>query len=91
MNLLDRINLLLNEYWVSSVETHWTPPSGLFTQSADKIAEVLAKESNSLKQASSRLSFYINRAGKNLSGKRKSNLKKVYGLLRQKFSGEKQE
>lgn len=54
--------------WSGEVKTKWHPPEGFFKQSADKIASGLLKASKDLKQAMSRLNFYINRAGENLSG-----------------------
>lgn len=54
-------------YWSGGVKTKWHPPEGFFKQSADKIAKGLKTASESLKQAMSRLNFYINRAGKGLT------------------------
>ena len=57
--------------WVSSVKTGSTrPPSGLFNQSATKIANSLARKQVSPKGPGSgmrMLTYYINRGGKNLS------------------------
>jgi len=74
--------------WSGAVATKWTPPAGLFTQGASKIADTLASASSSLKQAMSRLNFYENRAGKNLSAKARKNLEKAKVLLRKKFAKE---
>lgn len=63
-----------NGLWSSNVKTKWTPPTGLFDKSAKEIASFLKKNSNDLKQAMSRLNFYINRAGNNLSDEDKSRL-----------------
>ena len=80
------------EYWVSKVKTKWHPPEGLFAEgSAEEIADVLARESDSLRQAMARLNFYINRAGKNLSPERRKELEKAKEILRKKFAGEKEE
>ncbi len=60
--------------WSSKVTTDSThPPQGLFKQSGKKIAAVLARKSVSPKgpgQAMQMLTFYENRAGKNLSSER---------------------
>lgn len=64
----------LNEKWSADVETKWTPKEGIFTKSAEKIAKYLKKESDDLKQAMSRLNFYINRAGSKLSAADKTRL-----------------
>lgn len=84
--------LMSEDKWSGGVQTKYSPPEGLFKQSAEAIADQLAKDSNSLKQAMSRLNFYINRAGDNLSGERKSELERAKGLLRKKFpAGSKEE
>jgi hypothetical protein len=46
------------------------PPPGLFTQPAHVIADVLQRDSETVKQAIARVTFYQNRAGKNLSSAR---------------------
>lgn len=79
----------LNEKkWSADVETKWTPAEGTFTKSAEHIAKYLKKESDSLKQAQSRLSLYRNRAGKNLSAAEKDKLelasKKLHALYKGK-------
>lgn len=58
--------VILSVNWSNKVKTKWTPPKGLFTKSATQIAKVLHNQSSDLKQAMSRLVFYINRAGSNL-------------------------
>ena len=71
--------------WSEKVTTKWTPPKGFFELPAEKIATGLKDASDSLKQAMSRLDFYINRAGSNLSDKdvarldaAKEKLRKLY-------------
>ncbi|GEM_PF-1231844 len=71
--------------WSAQVKTKWTPPKGLFTRSAKEVATVLHNQSESLKQAMSRLNFYINRAGSNLSMGRKRALNNAKPMLRQMF------
>lgn len=60
--------------WSDSVKTDWTPPEGFFTKSADSIVRGLKQHSKDYQQASSRLNFYINRAGDNLSDGDKARL-----------------
>jgi hypothetical protein len=74
MNYLDNL-LTEKKMWSGEVKTHWTPPEGFFTQSAEKIAKGLKRASENLKQASARLTFYRNRSGKNLSAEDKARLK----------------
>lgn len=70
-------------------EAKWHPPEGLFDKSADEIAKTLKKESKDYKQASSRLNFYINRAGKNLSEKDKKRLASAKKKLKALYEDEK--
>lgn len=65
---------LQESHWSKDVTTKWHPPKGFFEQSAAKIGKGLMAASTSAKQAMSRLNFYINRAGKNLSQDRKQAL-----------------
>jgi Protein of unknown function (DUF3175) len=83
--------------WSASVTTDSThPPEGLFNQSAAVIARSLASKKVSPKGPGSgmrMLTFYINRAGHNLSAARKAELQKAKRLLsdrivRQKERGE---
>jgi tRNA(adenine34) deaminase len=74
--------------WSANVTTDSTKPGpGLFKKSAKTIADDLAKPSVSPKgpgQAMQMLSFYENRAGKNLSAERKHTLEHAKDLLREK-------
>ncbi len=74
--------LELSENWSENVETKWTPPEGFFTKSAQQIAKGLYSASDSLKQAMSRLDFYMNRAGTNLSDEDTIRLNRAKTLLR---------
>jgi len=86
MDIIEKLELFLNEKkWSGKVKTKYHPPEGTFTKSAEEIATQLAKDSSDLKQAMSRLNFYINRAGENLSTERKRVLDKAKDLLRKKF------
>jgi len=75
-------HFLEQELWVAKIETKWHPPEGFFEQSAQKIAEGLKRASKDLKQAMSRLNFYINRAGENLSAEDKNRLELAKEKLR---------
>jgi hypothetical protein len=78
--------------WSGDVSTKWHPPEDLFaTGSAEEIATTLSQESKDLGQAMSRLMFYVNRAGSNLSSARKSVMTRAEELLRAKFKGSKEE
>jgi hypothetical protein len=67
--------------WSAEVHQKWTPPKGFFTKSASDIASGIYSASTDKKQAMSRLNFYINRAGKNLSSSDKSKLEAAKELL----------
>ena len=71
---MERYKSIQEKLWSGGIKTKWEPKEGIFTKSADEIAKYLKANSEDLKQASSRLSFYINRAGKNLSSADKSRL-----------------
>ena len=72
---------ILGKKWSGDVHEKWHPPEGFFKQSAEKIAHGLKSKSDSLKQAMSRLNFYINRAGKNLSAEDKKRLENAKDKL----------
>jgi tRNA(adenine34) deaminase len=82
------IKEILNEkQWSADVETKWSPPEGFFTKSSSEIAKGLKASSSSYGQAAKRLSFYINRAGKNLTATdlarleaAKKSLRRLYGV-----------
>ena len=71
--------------WVAKVETDSTHPSqGLFTKSASMIAGALASRKVSPKGPSSgmrMLTYFIYRAGRSLSAKRRAELERAKSLL----------
>ena len=71
--------------WSAGVKTNSTsPPEGLFTKSAPVIARTLATKNVSPKGPASglrMLTFYINRAGKELTAARRKELEKAKTLL----------
>ena len=71
--------------WVASVKTDSThPPAGLFTKDASTIARTLASRKVSPKGPGSgmrMLTYFINRAGRGLSPKRRAKLEKAKSLL----------
>lgn len=82
---MNRLARLYEKKWSQDVDMKWDAPEGFFNKSAIEIAKGLKKDSKDLKQAMSRLTFYINRAGKNLSKDDKGRLenakielKKIY-------------
>ena len=92
---LEHVNKVLEEalenlsevtLWSGKVKTKWHPPKDFFTQSADKIASGLKSASKNLKQAMSRLNFYINRAGENLTDKDLSRLEAAKKKLHKAFA-----
>ena len=80
--------------WSAKVKTTSTyPPEGLFTKSASTIAQTLASKKVSPKGPGSgmrMLTFYINRAGHNLSADRRAELEKAKELLSKRIAREKQ-
>ena len=67
--------------WSSRVHEHYHTPPGLFTKSAHEIAHVLREGASDAGQAIRRLSFYINRAGHNLSSGAKKKLHQAMRIL----------
>ena len=71
--------------WVAGVTTDSThPPPGLFTKDAATIAKTLASRKVSPKGPGSgmrMLTYFMNRAGKNLSATRRHELEKAKKLL----------
>ena len=71
--------------WVRTVKTVSTyPPPGIFTKDARTIAKVMASKKVSPKGIGSgirMIQFFINRAGKNLSARRKKELEKAKRIL----------
>lgn len=80
--------------WSAAVTTDSThPPEGLFNKSAAVIARSLASKKVSPKGPNSgmrMLTFYINRAGHNLSATRKAELQKAKSLLSKHIAAEKE-
>jgi len=79
--------------WSARVKTESTyPPEGLFNRSAATIARSLASKKVSPKGPGSgmrMLTFYINRAGRNLSAERRAELEKAKALLSKRIAREK--
>ncbi|MGB8769536.1 MAG: DUF3175 domain-containing protein [Candidatus Korobacteraceae bacterium] len=80
--------------WVKTVTTDSThPPEGLFTKSAATIAKTLATKKVSPKGPASgmrMLTYYINRAGHNLSAERRAELEKAKSLLSKRVARHKE-
>lgn len=72
--------------WSKGVSKKWSPPEGFFKKGASAIASGLKSASKDLKQAMSRLNFYINRAGKNLSKEDKDRLENAKDALRKAYA-----
>lgn len=76
--------------WSAKVKTDSThPPAGLFSKDAATIARTLASRRVSPKgpgSAMRMLTFYINRAGHNLSAKRRAVLNRAKSLLSERLS-----
>ncbi|HEV8047934.1 MAG TPA: DUF3175 domain-containing protein [Terriglobales bacterium] len=75
--------------WVAQVKTDSThSPEGLFTKDASTIARTLASKKVSPKGPGSgmrMLNYFINRAGRGLSAKRRAELEKAKTLLARKI------
>lgn len=80
-----KLKEIFEEKWSGNVHTEWHPPEGFFEQPPEKIASGLRANSKNLKQAMSRLNFYINRAGSNLSTDDQARLEKAKMKLKGMF------
>lgn len=82
-------NSLGRRKWSAGVHTESTyPQEGLFKQDAETIARSLASKKVSPKGPASgmrMLTFYVNRAGKNLSASRKKVLERAKELLHERM------
>ena len=82
-----------NRRWVAQVTTDSThPPPGLFTKDAATIARTLASRKVSPKGAGSgmrMLTYFVNRAGKNLTATRRHELEKAKKLLSARIARQK--
>ena len=80
--------------WSAKVKTVSTyPPAGLFAKSAATIARTLASKRVSPKGPGSgmrMLTFFINRAGRNLSATRRKELEKAKELLAKRVAQQRQ-
>lgn len=82
---------VLTEKKLSAVKAKWSPPEGFFSQSSTEIVKGLLAAPGGHAKAMSRLMFYINRAGKNLSDKDQSRLEKAKDQLSKKLAAIKEE
>jgi hypothetical protein len=73
----------LKSKWSDRVtkKAKYHPPSGTFEKTPPEIARQLKKDSKDYEQASKRLNFHINRAGKNLSVERQKELEQAKDIL----------
>jgi Protein of unknown function (DUF3175) len=82
--LKELAGLMTEKKWSGDVKTKWTPPKDLFTKGASEIVKGLLAAPGGHSKAMSRLNFYINRAGKNLSDEDKARLEKAKNELKKK-------
>lgn len=93
--MADKKKAVPRRKWSAKAHTKSTyPPEGLFNKSAAVVARTLALPEVSPKRPGSgmrMLSFYINRAGRNLDAKQLAELKKAKELLHQRVEDSKKE
>lgn len=73
--------------WSGEVTSNekWHSPPGLFTKPPEEIAQHLKENSRDERQAMSRITFYENRAGKNLGDEDRERLEKAKEELRKAY------
>lgn len=75
--------LIAKEKQLSDIETKQPTPEGLFTESAEVIVRTLLKQTKGdIGKAIQKITFYINRAGDNLSNAKEVN--KAKKILQEK-------
>ena len=86
-----KIEKLIEETQLSEVKAKWRAPEGLFANgSAEEISEAVSENGKaSLARAMERVTFYENRAGKNLSQERRATLEKAKNLIHAKYGKDK--
>lgn len=84
----------LAKNWIKDIETESThPKKGIFTEDAETIAKHMARRDVSPKglgSAIKMIQYYINRAGEDLSKKRKDELEKAKDILQDKLKNRKE-
>jgi len=87
--------MAMKKRWVRDVKTESThPPAGLFTKSSEEIARSLASKGVSPKGPGSgmrMLTYFINRAGKGLSVRRRAKLERAKKLLAKRIEAQKKD
>lgn len=80
------------EKWSADVKEKWHAPEGFFERSAESIARGLMRSAGGdAAKAQRRLSFYRNRAGKNLSAEDEGKLKHAAELIHKHTESGKEE
>jgi hypothetical protein len=77
-----------SQKWIASAPLHYHTPAGLFLERPQRIAAVLLAEAPNYKTAMLRLTFYINRAGRNLSASDRKRLAEAKRWLRALGAGD---
>lgn len=87
MRILAAVRLVEADKWSSDVKTKHHTPEGLFKEgTSDEIAKELKREHGTdFAGAMSALSFYLNRAGKNLSDADRKRIEGAREKLRQLY------
>jgi len=87
-SLIEQAEIKRTQFVTKDYPGKWHAPEGLFkTSNAQTIADTLSQNGDaSYKQAMGRITFYINRAGKNLSRERLETMQKVKVLIRSRYN-----
>lgn len=92
MNIEQLLYTYLNEKkWSQKVQTSFHPPEGTFSKSPEEIIKALSSDGADYKTVMSRLNFFLNRAGKNVSDKVESNVETAKKILMSKHEKDKEE
>ena len=83
MKIEDKINKYLKEgkNWSGKVKTKWHPPEGLFKNGSPEEIASTVSQGTDLKTAISRLNFFLNRGGSNISPAIRKKVEKAKDIL----------
>ena len=78
------------EKWSGSVKTKWSPPEGLFSSgsSSEIASKAISGHGGDLGKAVQSISFYLNRAGKNLPTEQKDRVEKAKEIVQKQIEQE---
>jgi len=81
LTFLSKDILEIEEGFADTWDSKWTPPEGLSDKKAGTIAKIIAATGKTLKNATDKLNFFINRAGNKMDPDKLIKMKRVLDIL----------